>query len=435
MQSSTRRRFLRSGWLWRSLVFVLTSAPLVASAMVLMAMVGVPWIVTVGRLRAGTGGADLFVVLAVFTSVLAAVFGPLAAMAVGGFERWRVRLVDARPLVSGHRRPPAQGVWPWLRTRYTEAATWREFAYLCLLGVVAPVAYAALAAVVLLVVVLLCGPFIAGLGEGPVVLGVVEVSTPKEALPYAIVGLGLVPALALLFAALAGGHAAVARALLDGRSGGEQAEAALVEVSRSRARLVDAFETERRRIERDLHDGAQQRLVSLTLKLGLARLDLPDDSPAARSVTVAHDEAKQLMAELRELIRGIHPKVLTDLGLAVALRERADRCPIPVTVRADLPGRLSGHVEATAYFVVAEALTNVVKHSGATAASVTVHRVGDTLTVQVVDDGRGGADPAGGTGLTGLADRVAAGDGTMRLSSPAGGPTVIHVELPCTTSE
>jgi len=232
-------------------------------------------------------------------------------------------------------------------------------------------------------------------------------------------------------ATLAGGHAAVARALLDGRTG-DRSKAALVEVSRSRVRLVDAFEAERRRIERDLHDGAQQRLVSLTLKLGLAQLDLPEGSAAARSVTVAHDEAKQLMAELRELIHGIHPKILTDLGLAVALRDRADQCPIPVSVRTDLPGRLPAHVEATAYFVAAEALTNVVKHSGATAATLTAHQHGDVLTVGVVDNGRGGADPESGTGLVGLCDRVAVGNGRMLLSSPVGGPTVIQVELPCT---
>jgi signal transduction histidine kinase len=202
-------------------------------------------------------------------------------------------------------------------------------------------------------------------------------------------------------------------------------------VSRSRARLADAFEAERRRIERDLHDGAQQRLVSLTLQLGLARLDLPPGSPAAETITAAHEQAKQLMAELRELIHGIQPQVLTDLGLPAALGELADQAPIPVAVDAHLAGRLPSQIENTAYFVVAEALTNIAKHSGATSASVTARQHHGVLTVEISDNGHGGANPRSGTGLTGLADRVAVTGGRMLLSSPAGGPTLLRVELPC----
>jgi signal transduction histidine kinase len=204
-----------------------------------------------------------------------------------------------------------------------------------------------------------------------------------------------------------------------------------VEVSRSRARLVDAFETERRRIERDLHDGAQQKLVGLTLQLGLARLDLSAATPAATAVATAYDQAKELMEELRELIHGIRPQVLTELGLPAALRELAGRAPIPVAVRPDLRRRLSDHLEATGYFVVAEALTNVAKHSGARTATVTAREHDGMLVIEVTDDGRGGADPRAGSGLTGLADRVAVADGRMLLSSPPGGPTRIRVELPC----
>src|SRR5690606_30481584 len=203
------------------------------------------------------------------------------------------------------------------------------------------------------------------------------------------------------------------------------------EVSRSRARLADAFESERRRIERDLHDGAQQRLVGLTLQLGLAKLDLPADSPAAASVTAAYQQAKQLMTELRELIHGIQPQILTDLGLPAALDELAARSPVPVTVDARLTERLPSRIESTGYFVAAEALTNVAKHSGASRAWVTARRRGDLLTIEIRDDGRGGADPSRGTGLTGLADRVAVAGGRMFLASPAGGPTMLRVELPC----
>lgn len=207
--------------------------------------------------------------------------------------------------------------------------------------------------------------------------------------------------------------------------------AELVEVARSRARLVDAFDSERRRIERDLHDGAQQRLVSLTLQLGLARLDLPADSPAAGTLATAHEQAKQAMVELREIVHGIHPQILTERGLPAALSELADRCSIPVTVRCEPSGRLPGQLEAAVYFVVAEALTNAARHSGATEVSVTVEQRAGRVVVQVGDDGRGGADPNRGTGLTGLADRVAVVGGRMLLSSPAGGPTLLRVELPC----
>jgi signal transduction histidine kinase len=207
--------------------------------------------------------------------------------------------------------------------------------------------------------------------------------------------------------------------------------AELVEVARSRARLVDLFEAERRRVERDLHDGAQQRLVGLTLRLGLAKVDLPPDSPAYAEVTAAHDEAKELMTVLRELVRGIHPRVLTDRGLPAALGELADRASVPVSVRADVPDRLPAPVEAIGYFVVAEALTNVAKHSGADTARVSASRQAGKLVLEVADDGVGGADPARGTGLTGLADRAAVVGGRMLLSSPPGGPTVVRVELPC----
>jgi signal transduction histidine kinase len=204
-------------------------------------------------------------------------------------------------------------------------------------------------------------------------------------------------------------------------------------VTRSRARLVDAFEVERRRIERDLHDGAQQRLVALNVHLGLARLETPLDSPAAEPLARAHDLAKQALTELRELIRGVHPKVLTDRGLAAAVHDVAGRSPVPVDVSLALSGRLPSAVEVTAYFVVVEALTNVARHARASRASVTASLVDGRLVLRVSDDGAGGADPARGSGLAGLADRVAAVGGTVALSSPPGGPTVVQVSFEMAT--
>ncbi len=223
--------------------------------------------------------------------------------------------------------------------------------------------------------------------------------------------------------------------VLLGPSRTEKLTRRVADLAESRAGVLDAADAERRRIERDLHDGAQQRLVSLAVNLGLARATLGDLPADARKVIdEAHREAKEAIAELNNLVRGLHPAVLEDRGLDAALSGVAVRLPIPVRVAVDLPRRPSPTVEAVAYFVVSEALTNVVKHAQATRADVTVERIGETLLVVVADDGAGGADLAaagGGTGLAGLAKRVASVDGTFSCRSPAGGPTVITVELPC----
>jgi len=274
------------------------------------------------------------------------------------------------------------------------------------------------------------GPFLIEPGGAPIQIGFTTVTSVGQAAAYAIIAAVLLPAVPYLLGLLAAGHAAVARALLGDSGGGT----ALVEVARSRARLVGAYEAERRRIERDLHDGAQHRLTSLTLQLGMARLDVPEDSPAAAPLAAAHQQAKDLMVVLREVIAGIRPQTLVDLGLAGALRELAARSPVPVIVSAppDLAAtRLPEPVETTAYFVASEALGNVARHAGASGAEVTLTRAGRTLAMEVRDNGRGGADPVAGTGLTGLADRVAAVNGRLLLSSPPGGPTIVRVELPC----
>jgi len=205
------------------------------------------------------------------------------------------------------------------------------------------------------------------------------------------------------------------------------------EVEDSRERVLDAAEQERRRIERDLHDGAQQRLVALAMELGRAKAKFADDPDGARKlVDQAHSEAKEALSELRNLVRGVHPPVLTERGLDAALSGLAALCPIPVEVHVDVPVRPKSSVEAVAYFMVAEALTNVAKHSRASHAKVVVegHGYPGTLTVMVSDDGIGGANP-GSPGLSGLADRVSGVDGRLTVESPSGGPTIIAAELPC----
>ena len=212
-----------------------------------------------------------------------------------------------------------------------------------------------------------------------------------------------------------------------------QVAARVTELEISREKVVDAAEAERRRIERDLHDGAQQRLVALAMELGRAKAKFADDVDAAKDlVDQAHAEAKAALTELRDLVRGVHPPVLTDRGLDAALSGLAARCPVHTDVSVEMPVRPKGSVEAVAYFVVAEALTNVAKHSRATHANVVVegHGYPGTLSIVISDDGIGGAD-IGSPGLSGLADRVSGVDGRLSVESPSGGPTIIAAELPC----
>jgi signal transduction histidine kinase len=204
------------------------------------------------------------------------------------------------------------------------------------------------------------------------------------------------------------------------------------QLEHSRAEVIDAGEAERRRIERDLHDGAQQRLVAMTMELARAEARFAAEDPAAARVLVGQARAQALaaLAELRSLVRGVHPPVLSDRGLDAALSGLAALCPVPVTVDVDLSVRPAPAIEAIAYFVVAETLTNVAKHARATQARVDVRGDPGRLTVTIEDDGIGNADPAG-AGLAGLAARVAAVDGALTIDSPPGGPTLITAELPC----
>jgi signal transduction histidine kinase len=253
---------------------------------------------------------------------------------------------------------------------------------------------------------------------------------PWQMAAVSALGLALLVAAPFLTQGVTAVDTAIARYLI-GQGGRTDLTVRIGELERSRARVVDAAQTERRRIERDLHDGAQQRLVSLAMNLGRAKARFDNDPEAARAIIdQAHTDAKKALADLRNLVRGVHPPVLADRGLDAAISGLAALSPVPVRVRADVAARPSASVEAIAYFVVAEALTNVAKHAFATHAEVTVSRHGDVLRVTITDDGIGGANPHG-QGLSGLADRVSGVDGRLSVRSPAGGPTVIEVELPC----
>jgi signal transduction histidine kinase len=231
--------------------------------------------------------------------------------------------------------------------------------------------------------------------------------------------------------AVAYADARIAIALL-GRARTEELVQRVEHLAQARTGTVDAADAERRRIERDLHDGTQQRLTALAMNLGVARATLPDLSPSAQAaLDQAHAEAKEALVELRGIVRGLHPAVLDDRGLDAALSGLAARAPIPVSLDVVVPQRLPRPVEAVAYFVVSEALTNVVKHSGADRAQVTARLVDGRLHLRVVDDGTGGADPTQGSGLVGLRQRVASVDGDLTIESPLGGPTVLEAVIPC----
>jgi signal transduction histidine kinase len=226
-----------------------------------------------------------------------------------------------------------------------------------------------------------------------------------------------------------------ARLALDNARLHAEVIAQLAEVRASRSRIIAAADEARRRLERDLHDGAQQRLLAIGLALQLLRTQLTGNHTAAELLTEADYQLNSALGELRELAAGIHPAILTDQGLRPALLALASRCPVPLTVLGQDPGRLPEPIESAAYFCTTEAVTNAVKHARATTITIVMHRAGDmtaggTLTLTVSDDGVGGADSTG-SGLRGLADRVAALDGLLAIDSPHGCGTRLSIELPC----
>ncbi|MGW4824345.1 sensor histidine kinase [Streptomyces sp. NPDC004227] len=419
-QAMSRPGFLLSAWPWRSAAYLLTGAVTGVAALV--------GIVTM----AAVCGALVIVLVGLPLLVLVA----LSGIPVAGVERRRLRLIDRDPVSGRHQVPAAPGLWAWLLTRLREQATWRELGYALLFaGLLWPVDALALTVALLFPLSMAATPLVmATVGDGheAKVLKQWTVTTWPTAFAVAVLGLLLMGLGAYVLGVTAGARAELTRLLIASHEGDLGAQ--VVELTRSRVRLVDAFEAERRRIERDLHDGAQQRLVALTMTLGLARLDAAP-GPLADQLAKAHEEAGKALAELRELIGGIHPKVLTDYGLHAAVTDVADRCVVPVDVDLELPGRPTRAVESAAYFVVCEALANVARHSGADRARVSGGHRDGRLFLEVRDDGRGGADASAGSGLTGLADRVSVLDGRLALTSPPGGPTLLRVEFPCELTE
>jgi signal transduction histidine kinase len=371
-----------------------------------------------------------------------AVVGVPVLIAVAYLFRWVARIerrrtsLLLRETVEEAYRPAARGLLRRVRTLWGDPQTWKDFAWLCLVSVIgfgfAVAAGSLWASALYLLTFPIWWSFVPDSALPDHVFGSSQRPDTwgwaAAAGAVSLAGVVLVP---WLNAALAHAQARLARALLS-PSERARLRVRVGELGQTRAAAADAQVEELRRIERDLHDGAQARLVALAIELGRAKEKLVSDPGAASElVASAHEEAKEALAELRELVRGVHPAILDDRGLDAALSALAARSPIPATLDVEIGERLPPAVEIAAYFVVAEALANAAKHSGAAACAVRVRRVKERLSIEVVDDGAGGIDPAAGTGVSGLEARVRALDGTLSIDSPHGGPSVLRVEVPC----
>jgi signal transduction histidine kinase len=407
-----------------------------------LAHVSLDWIV-------GTVTVTVIAVLlsvAASTSFLVLPLIPLAwllfasAAALGRMERSRAASLLDVALPSPHLPLSAPTRWGRLRQRATSRSRWAEIGYLLLLPFLAVPGVLVLAAWGASAALLLLPAYVGSLAGGRAHFGLFAIGGGGSAAAWVAAAVGLA-GLVVVAPWLTVGAAALDRRAVRGLLGPSQRLALAAQVQRLQVRsdvAVESAEAERRRIERDLHDGAQQRLVALAMDLGRAReqLDAGDrlggEGDRVRALIVdAHEEAKAALAELRDLVRGIHPAVLADRGLDAALSSVVARVDVPVELDVHIARRPAPAVESAAYFVVTEALTNVVRHAQASRVRVTVARVGGRLVIDVTDNGVGDADATRGSGLAGLAGRVESLGGWLRVVSPPGGPTTVMAEIPC----
>jgi signal transduction histidine kinase len=387
-----------------------------------------------------SAGAGLIIVLVGIPIIALAVE---AARLYARIEIWRMTLVEGPPLIPRpHRplealedRPFEQRLRGWFEAIFLDSARWLDMAYVAVSFPLAIIEFTVALTLWTIALSFVFAPPLVLLAKAAGAHFAVSVGGIN---PYVggafvfLVGLVLLPV-----AASAGrGMAILHRYVVEGLLCISPSEALKRENERlreSRSAAVELEASELRRIERDLHDGAQQRLVMLAIDLSLAEGKVDEDPAAAKTLIAgARDQARQALAEIREVVRGTAPAILLDRGLVAALGAVAGRSAVPTFLDSDMPAgeRLPHAVERAAYYVVSEALANVAKHAGATRVQITLRREPRRLGVWVRDDGRGGATLAPGGGLTGLRDRVEALDGKLLLHSPAGGPTVLHVELP-----
>ncbi|GIG87850.1 sensor histidine kinase [Plantactinospora endophytica] len=318
-----------------------------------------------------------------------------------------------------------------IREVAVQPATWRDLAWLVVLlplGLAGGIAGIVVTAVTLGMAVAPAWAWAVPNPNAPFLIKPAMTTTPGRFV-LSLLGLALLPVAAWLVRQLAGGQVWVARALLAPGNHRQLVERA-ARLAESRARVVDAQAAELRRIERDLHDGAQARIVAAGITLALAERKLRTGGEIVPDVRLARRQLDDALAELRRLVRGIHPPILTDRGLYQALAALAADSPLAVEVRGDPADRYPAAIESAAYFVAAEGLANAGKHAEATSCQIVLTRTPGLVTVTLTDDGRGGADLTG-SGLSGLRQRVEALDGTLTLTSPVGGPTSLHAEFPC----
>ena len=397
---------------WRDLVYVATGLPL-----------GIFWLtLLVTLLAVGVSLALITVGLPILA--LALLFARWGANA----ERERAALVLDGPIARPRPQPRAGGRLARRLAPLRDRRTWRDLGYMLLLGPVGIVTGTIAIALWSAAFAALLAPAVAS--SAPAGSALDDLSS-AELIGVAIASVPLAVLAAIVTRALAAGCAALAEALLAGTDRAEL-EQRISSLEATRSGAVDSADAQLRRIERDLHDGAQHRLAYIAMELGRARAKLATDPEAVDALLAgAHDESKIAMRELREVVRGIHPSVLSDRGLDAALSGLAERASVPVEISGCGADRLPPAVETAAYYVVAESLTNVGRHSGANSAQVELRRDGDELVVAIADDGHGGARRVPGSGLEGLAQRVEALDGSLAIDSPDGGPTTITARLPC----
>ena len=377
-----------------------------------------------------------------FSILLAGIGVAFIALAIEGsrlvarIERWRAFIGEAsRPPAHPYQPLRGNGILGALRAEFADESRWRDVLYVGINLPLSVIEVLVVGAIWILSLSLLTSPIWYDAVPGATMPGFLAPLSSHGApivLLRAIFGLALLPVAASLSQLVIALHRAVVAGLLctsESRELRRQVES----LKESRSAVLATEASELHRIERDLHDGAQQRLVMLTIDLGLASERIDTDPAAAKALILdGQAEARQALAEIRQLVRGIAPSILLDRGLVAALDSISGRGPVPITIASDLaPGeRFPAATERTAYFVVTEALANVAKHSGASRCEVRCVRDGSRLVVEVSDDGRGGAKLEPGGGLAGLASRVAGVDGAFSVSSPVGGPTVVRAEIP-----
>ncbi|MGW0823390.1 sensor histidine kinase [Streptomyces sp. NPDC002845] len=407
---------------WREFVYVMLSLPI--------GILMFTYAVTMVSL--GAGLLVTFLGVPVLAAALAGCRG------LGVLERARARgLLGAEVAEPEPLRMRGRGFMAWMGAVFRSGASWRHLLYAVIQFPWSVFAFSVAVSVWTYGLGLLTYPlwfwvFPVWVGQDGLQLYGDEERSMYLDVPFEITVTALVGLLFTMAAPwLVRGLTTVDRLMVEGLLGPSRLATRVVELESDRGVVVDTAAADLRRIERDLHDGAQARLVALAMDLGLAKEKLAEDPrAAARMVDEAHGEVKTALQELRDLARGIHPAVLTDRGLDAALSSVASRCTVPVQVEVDLPSRPAPAIEGIAYFTVSELLQNISKHSRATRATVDVWKIENRLMIQVVDNGVGGADVTAGSGLSGLAERLDAVDGILVVDSPVAGPTRITAELP-----